>query len=233
MKKFTPKSKGIILLLILLAAGWIVYKSQSKHKKLLEEKSFGQPFSQDKLLNIKGSILKFGSNHEGDIDKILLSTDKRKIWLHFPPHTARQVTSVAKINSAVDAVISQKTPDGPDKNVGYELKYLRGKNSRVSVDLAQIPAPFPRKGFEVEITGIPSEDIENKYRPNTSFILSGKLISIPPHMARDLLPLINQAKKVKVKGQMRDTTEGFLSISGMKVVKPNFIQIDSITYKIR
>ncbi len=32
---------------------------------------------------------------------------------------------------------------------------------------------------------------------------------------------------------MRDSTDGFLSDSGLPVVKPSSIQIDSVTYKIR
>ncbi|MEO6685277.1 MAG: hypothetical protein ABIN24_04905, partial [Dyadobacter sp.] len=111
--------------------------------------------------------------------------------------------------------------------------YLRGESPEMTLDLAQIPAPFPRKGFEVEIKGNITDDFKNGNGTDNNFILAGKLISLPPHMARELLPLIRQAKTILVQGQMRDSTEGFLSVSGLKVVKPNSIQIDSITYKIR
>ncbi|MCF0059134.1 hypothetical protein [Dyadobacter sp. CY356] len=231
MKQFISKSKGIILLLILLAAGWLVYKSK---KTVLSEKKHPQHhISPEKQLIISGVILKYGSNHDGDIDKILLSKDDKKVWLHFPPHTARQVTAAAGINHTIEATVSQKELPGHDKQDRYELKYLQSKDSKILLDLSQIPAPLPRKGLEVEIKGKPSKDFSIEDGRENSFVLEGKLVSLPPHMARTLLPLISQAKIIIVKGQMRDSTEGFLSLSRQKIVKPSSIQIDSVTYKIR
>ena len=199
--------------------------SEKKHPSLAE--------MADDQPAISGVVIKYGSNHDGDVDKILLSEDGKKVWLHFPPHAARQVTELAGINHVIQATISRKAMPGHDTEDQYELKYLQNKDARILFDLSQIPAPLPRKGFEVEVKGKPSKDLRIEAGRENSFVLEDKLVSLPPHMARDLLPLINQAKFIIVKGQMRDSTEGFLSLSSLKIVKPSSIQIDSITYKIR
>lgn len=233
VKKITSKSNGLILLLILLVAGWLMYKPNPKHKILLDEKPPGLHPMTGQELGITGIVVKFGSNPDGDIDKILLSTANQKIWLHFPPHTARQVTSAAKINQSIEATIGPERLPGTDTEGVYELKNLRSKFQKTNVDLGQIPAPAPRKGIEVALKGVVSKDPKYGNDMETNFILAGKQVLLPPHMARELLPLIRRANIILVKGYMRDSTQGFLSASGMNVIKPSLIQIDSITYKIR
>lgn len=184
---------------------------------------------EDKHSEISGTVIKYGSNHEGDIDKLLLSSDEEEIWLHFPPHTARQVTSVAIINGQVEALINRKGPLPPKhRHNSYELGSLTNNVLQTKVDLAKIPAPIPRKGIEIEIKGSPLFN-----RNANTFLLAGKMVTLPPHMAQELFPLINHAKTITVKGYMRDSTDGFLSDSGLPVVKPSSVKIDSVIYKIR
>lgn len=209
--------------------GWrIVKHTISRHDVPPCHRSM--PGKQQKL---SGKVLKFGSNHDGDIDRILLSSGQKNVWLHFPPHTARMVTSVAEINKLVEVTVDEKAGPGHEANNTYELKYLRSQSEEVGIDLPKIPAPAPRKGLEVEIKGRPPKDFNFDNERESTFILEGKLISLPPHMARELLPLISQAKMVVVKGYMRDTTEGFLTVSGIPLVKPGSIQIDNANYIIR
>lgn len=183
-------------------------------------------------LELKGIVLEYGANPDTDIDKILVRSGERKIWLHFPPHAARSITAVAPVKSEIEAVVDQHGPAGPHPDLTYELKYLRKESDERAVDLSAIPAPSPRRGIAVEVKGSATQDFQDSPEPHRNFVLSGKLITVPPHVADQLLPLIARAKVIVVRGHMRDTTEGFLSASGKPVIRANSIQIDSITYKV-
>lgn len=233
MKKI-PIWSLTILMLTLTAAGWFVYKSQVKQEVLPPNPPghFGPP--EHKQWKIKGIVTEYGSNPDGDIDKLLLTSGNEKIWLHFPPHAARSVKAAAPIQSIIEVTVGQGGPavhHRPDP--AFELKHLENQAGKASVDLTEITAPPPRKGFEVEIEGNVAKDLKIGQGPDNSFILSGKLISVPPHMAHELFPFLSQAKTIRVKGYLRDSTDGFLSASGMPVVKAGSIQLDGVTYKIR
>jgi hypothetical protein len=211
LNKVTTISGGVILLLILAIAGWFIIKSQENIADPLHKVSGEIKPLRHKQSEIQGTILEYGSNPEGDIDKMLLATPEGKMWLHFPPHTARSIKEAAPVHSRIEATVDQ---GGPTRNApANELRYLRKQSVKVGIDLNRIPAPVPRKDY--------------------AFLLSGNLISLPPHMARELFPIISRAQMILVKGNMRDSSEGFLSASGKPVVKASIIQLDSITYKIR
>lgn len=223
------KSIGLVLLLVTLAAGLLLYGLQKDDKNLPADLLPDHGTIADKQFRIKGRVVKYGSNHDGDIDKLLVASDEKEIWLHFPPHMARLVKSVGIINEQVDALADQKgPPHRPHQENIFELKSIVNKKWDTKVDLTRIHAPLPRKGIELEIQGIPSFN-----KNENTFMLAGKVIKLPPHMAHQLFPLISQAKTIMVKGYMRDSTDGFLSDTGLQAVKPSSIKIDSVIYKIR
>ena len=216
-------------MLVILAAGLLLYGLQKNDNKLPADLRPEHGPIADKQVKITGIVFKYGSNHDGDIDKILIASDEKEVWLHFPPHMARLVKSVAIIDEPVDALVDQKgPPHGPHQENLFELKSIVNNKLGTKVDLARISAPIPREGIQLEIRGIPSFN-SNK----NTFMLAGKVVRLPPHMAQELFPLINQAKTIIVKGYMRDSTDGFLSDSGLPVVKPSSIKIDSVIYKVR
>ena len=231
MNKVATISGGVILLLILAIVSLFIFKSQKKIADPLHKVSGEIKPLRHKQSEIEGTILEYGSNPDGDIDKMLLATPEGKMWLHFPPHTARSIKEAAPVNSRIEAIVDQ---GGPIRNApANELRYLRKQSEKVGIDLNRIPAPVPRKGFEVVIKGSVAQDFKSGQGLDYAFLLSGNLISLPPHMARELFPIISRAKMILVKGNMRDSSEGFLSASGKPVVKASIIQLDSITYKIR
>jgi len=218
-----------ILLPVILAAGLLLYGLQKNDKTLPVDLRPEHGPIADKQVKITGTVVKYGSNHEGDIDKILIASDEKEVWLHFPPHMARLVKSVAIINEPVDGLADQKgPPHRPHQENLFELKSIVNNKLETKVDLTQIHAPIPREGIKIEIQGIPSSN-----RNENTFMLAGKVVKLPPHMAHELFPLINQAKRIMVKGYMRDSTDGFVSDSGLPVVKPSSIKIDSVIYKVR
>jgi len=223
------KSIGVVLLLVILAAGLLLYGLQKNDKNLPADLRPKHGPIENKQVKITGTVVKYGSNHEGDIDKILIASGEKEVWLHFPPHMARLVKSVAVINEPVDALADQKgPPHGPHQENLFELKSIVNSKVETKVDLTQIHAPIPREGFKIEIQGIPSLNTNEN-----TLILAGRVVKLPPHMAHQLFPLINQAKTIMVKGYMRDSTDGFLSDSGLPVVRPVSIKIDSVIYRIR
>lgn len=229
MNKKWSKLIVFILLPVILAAGLLLYGLQKNDKNFPADLHPEHGPIADKQFKIEGTVVKYGSNHEGDIDKLLVLSDKKQVWLHFPPHMARLIKSVAIINEPVEVLADQKSPPhGPRQENLFELKSIVNNKLETKVDLTQIHAPIPRKGIKIEIHGIPSLS-----RNENSFMLAGKVVKLPPHMAHQLSPLINQAKTIMVKGYMRDSTDGFLSDSGLPVVKPSSIKIDSVIYKIR
>lgn len=229
MRRKLSKSIGVVLLLVILAAGLLLYGLQKNDNNLpIDLRPEHGPIA-DNQVKITGTVVKYGSNHEGDIDKILLASGEKETWLHFPPHMARLVKSVAMINAPINALVDQKgPPHGPHQENLFELKSIVNDKLGTKVDLTRIPAPIPREGIQIEIQGIPSfNNNEN------TFLLAGKVVKLPPHMAHELFPLINQAKTIMVKGYMRDSTDGFLSDSGLPIVKPISIKIDGVIYKVR
>ena len=224
---------ALILLLLLAAAGWFAYNIQRNDVKVASKAGHHLPSPNRLREELSGRVLQYGTNPEGDIDKILLDAAGKKYWLHFPPHTARAVTSVAPVNNSIDVTADQSDGPGPHAGSDYEVRFLRNRSKNKELDMDQIPSPEPRKGMEVIIEGNVSDVLRRSMSEKQNFELSGRLISMPPHMARELLPLIRKAEMIKVKGNLRDSTSGFLSATGMPVVRPTMITLDSITYKIR
>lgn len=228
----------LALLLTLLAAGWLFYQPEKQQTETHPEKHATPAPPDQTVQRITGTVTGYGSNPEGDIDKIQLRTNRETIWLHFPPHAARQVTKAAPISAIVEVNATRHDRRGPRPELAgqgpiLELRYLQDQSTKSEADLTAIPAPAPREGIEVKVKGISGTDLSIQPGQENAFVLSGKLVLLPPHMARELLPLIRRARVIFVKGKMRDSTEGFVSASGKPVIKANLIRLDSITYKIR
>lgn len=226
----------IILLLTLIVAGWFLYVSKKQNNASKTESHL--KYHSQKLKSFEGTVIEYGSNPEGDIDKIVLIAGNNKMWLHFPPHAAKVVTELAPVHAQIEVNADQHHPPGPHQHQGnpdhtFELNYLKNKSTQAEINLAHIPAPAPKEGIEIEINGNTLADFAMSSKMENTFMLSGKYVSLPPHMAHALFPLIRQAKTIFVKGKMRDPTAGFVSASGKPVVRANLIRLDSITYKIR
>lgn len=182
---------------------------------------------------INGTVVDYAANDIGDIDKILLQQGNQKIWIHFPPHTAQQVINLAVKNTTVFATIHNGKPPPHQGIMMYELISLRSDALGKTINVHDIPPPPPNRGNEVEVSGnsieLKLDDRENA----TAFILSGKLIELHSHTAETLLPLIKQAHKIIVKGYQRSTSDGFVNISDLPLIKPSVITIDNINYVIQ
>lgn len=179
---------------------------------------------------IKGMVMQYGSNPQGDIDKILIDENNNQIWLHFPPHAAKQILNIAKLHTVVTIEYAQKP--GKKDILSNELQTISNDNNNM-LDIKMIVPPSPTAGNNITVTGkiikIKSDNNGNQ----NAFELSNKLIVLPPHAAKALLPLIENAKTIVVKGDERNNADGFVNINGLSLVRPESIIIDSINYLVR
>ncbi|WP_205748172.1 hypothetical protein [Dyadobacter luticola] len=218
------------MLLLLLVAGVFWYIQKPAPPEPNHPHEIHSPFNAE-TSQLSGKVLEFGSNERGDIDKILFENDGQKTWLHFPPHAAARIRELDLLNKKVSIEIGKR--EGPAGEDMPELVAISITNSTEKLLLHEIHPPRPSQGKEVNITGSTFIESPKNHGPEQSFLLSGKLILLPPHMAQTLFPILRNAKHILVKGYERDSLDGFVNISGQQVVRPYEITIDSATYLIQ
>jgi len=232
MFNIPPHSKNL-LWIVFIISGLLLLLTYINPKKppappLLPHNTLPQPSGE-----ISGTVVEYGSNAIGDIDKILLQQSNQKIWLHFPPHTAQQVMNIAIKNTTIYATIDNGKKPPHDNSIMYELISLRSDALGKIINVHDIPPPPPMQGNEVEVKG---NNIQLKLDDKgnaAAFILSGKLIEFHPHTAETLLPLMKQAHEIIVRGYERSPSDGFVNNTGLPIIKPSVITIDNINYVIQ
>ncbi len=235
--KFTQEHiKSIIIVILSIVLLAIAYNYAGKQEPLLKTTPDDPPLPLGyspvaSTQKIQAIVLQYGSNPRGDIDKMLVAADGDSIWLHFPPHAARQILQVAKLHSSVVIEYTDRMSK-KDKMGAGEIQTI-SNNKNETADVKNILPPPPSRGNEVTITGNKIEIKKDETGKATAFVLSNKLIVLPPHAAEDLLALITSAKTIKIKGTERSDTAGFVNINGLCLVQPDEITIDSVTYLVR
>lgn len=177
---------------------------------------------------LRGFVLKYGNNPSGDVDKLVLQNNNEITELHFPPHTAKQVLSIAPLGARVTVTVNTKQGKKEKANA---LQIITNAHRTLYID--EIAPPPPAQGNEVTVSGTSVQIKKDEGGKINSFVLSGKLIALPPHEAETIVPLLTGAKKIMVKGSERDTVNGFVNINGLQLLKPSVITIDSISYLVR
>jgi hypothetical protein len=185
------------------------------------------------MTSLSGIVKDYGANPSGDIDKIILMQNNRPVVLHFPPHLAQKVTRIALKNKMVYARVESDDHPGPGDELQYEMISVSSSDSSKTFDVHDMGPPAPGRGNEVEVKGNAIKLITNDRGDVNAFILSGKLIALPPHVRQTLLPLITNAHEIDVKGIERNAADGFLNIGGLDLVKPLEITIDTINYLVQ
>lgn len=179
---------------------------------------------------IKGTVIQYGSNPQGDIDKILVDVNNNQLWLHFPPHAAKQVLNIAKLHAIVAIEYAER--HGKKDRISNEIQII-SNNKNESVNIRDIAPPPPTPGNDVTVNGNKIEIKKDDNGNTNAFVLSNKLIMLPPHVAENLLPMIENAKTITVKGNERSNADGFVNINGLNLVRPDSIIIDGTNYLVR
>lgn len=145
MFNFPPHIKNL-LWIIFIISGFLLLITYIKPKN-----HPGPPLRQrnalPKTLNeISGTMLQYGNNPMGDIDKILLQQGNQRIWLHFPPHTAQQVMNVAVKPTTINATVHHGKMPPHDSIMRYELISLSSDALGKTINVHDIAPPAPVRG---------------------------------------------------------------------------------------
>jgi hypothetical protein len=178
-------------------------------------------------------VAEYGFNKIGDIDKILALQNGEKIWLHFPPHVASKVIDIAVKNTTINATYSSLEKKAKDGLPMYELRAIRSEGLGKMFDVHSIPPPPPMPASISEISG---KEIHLRFDEEgkaNAFVLSSKLVELKPATAETLVPLLQNAGKIIVKGFERDTSSGFVNITGFPLIRPTMITIDNTNYIVQ
>lgn len=229
--------KSIFIAVLLILTGAFAYKYFYTPKVATPDRPIEQqhderpqPGSFEEI--IEGTVLEYGGNHIGDIDKILLQTSTGKKWLHFPPHAAKKVLALAGKNVVIEAKVGDTRHD-PENETVCELLALRSKKSMEEITIADISPPPPSDGIETEITGNSVQFQYDQHGHVIGFVLSGKLVELRPKMAEVLGEILQNAKVIQVKGFARSADDGTVNMQGYILVKPVSIIIDNINYTVQ
>lgn len=191
------------------------------------------PPPQD-IKQIDGIVINYAANKDDDIDKLIIISNNDSLLFHFPPHTAKLLLTIALKNTAVYIWYTngRKPPKHNDNKPSYELIAVQSKVSNKNIDVHDVPPPPPETGKEITLTSNKTEWQNNDVH-NNNLIVSGKLIALPPHAKENLMPLIKNAHSILIKGYERSTANGFVNMSGLTLVRPFAVTIDSTNYLIR
>ena len=178
-----------------------------------------------KPIQLDGQVVSYKTNPESNIDKIILSRGNQKFEIHFPPHLAKHILEIAKVNAWVHIETSQR-------DRGYELVSISSQNGKNIFDTKEISPPKPNPGKEITITGSISKLIRDQNGEIKGFVVGKKTVLLKPEESRTLAPLLMKAHQVEVTALERDTKDGTINTLQFPPVVMTEIKIDSIIYKI-
>ena len=174
----------------------------------------------------ESKIIRYQTNPQGDVDKIVVEQNHQSLDIHFPPHLGKNVTAIAKINSIVTIKADQRGKD-------FELNFIATQNGNSSLDVTKIPPPKPMPGKEIILKSSSVQLIKDDEKNVTGFVIEGKTVKLKPDESATLAPLLLKAKEVEVTALEREQKDGTLNINPFPPIKMIQIKIDSIVYKMR
>lgn len=184
------------------------------------------PLSIEKPIRMNGKITGYAANPEGNIDRIMLNRGNQRFEIHFPPHLAKSILEIAKVNASVHLEIFQT-------NRGYELVSVSSENGRNNFATTEIAPPKPSPGKEVRLMGTISTMIRNRDHEITGFVIGKKTVMLNPEESKTLAPLLMKANRIEITALERNTKDGTVNTLRFPPVIMTEIKIDSIVYKIR
>ncbi|MFY1046100.1 hypothetical protein [Chryseobacterium sp. GP-SGM7] len=180
----------------------------------------------EKPVQLEGKVIGYENNPKGDIDKLILAQGNQRFEIHFPPHLARHIIDIAKVNAWIYIKASPKKRD-------YELVTISSIDGKYFFDTKKILPPIPSPGKEIRIRGVVSDFVRNHESEIIGFVLDKKTVMLNPDESRTLVPLLKKAKYLEVNALERDVKDGIVNTFQFPPVVMTEIKIDSIVYKIR
>ncbi|MDJ1485536.1 hypothetical protein QNI16_33910 [Cytophagaceae bacterium YF14B1] len=225
-----PHSRNIIWL-IFLVSGLLLLLHYSKLGVKSEPNPLPGQEKHHRVENtLKGNVVEYGSNRIGDIDKILIRVNQVDHWLHFPPHTARQVLNIAPEQTYVVAQVRK----GKAKLFGnifiHELVSIHSVSLEKSVQVDRIVPPPPVKGESITLSGTIKQFKLDEKGQVSGFIIDKYIVDLPPGMGETMASLLKNAKELSVNGYVRSPEDGFVNTSRLLLIKPYSLVIDNTDY---
>lgn len=174
---------------------------------------------------LNGKVKAYETNPEGDIDKIILNRDGKKLKIHFPPHLAKYILEIAEKNETA-AIKATSREDS------YELISVTSGN-RKTFDTGKLLPPKPSPGKKIFIKGNVSALIKDRENQITGFVIGQRTVMVSLEESTTLVPLLMKANYIEVTALERDKREGIVNTLRFPPVRMMEIKLDSIIYKIR
>lgn len=179
-------------------------------------------------VQLNGRVVRYGTNPEGNIDRLVLHREpgNQKTEIHFPPHLAKPILEIARMNTSVRIMTSRR-------DRGSELIAVSSEDGSHTYNAGEIAPPKPRPGKEILLKGAVSGMIRNRENTVTGFVIRERTIMLNSEEGRILSPLLLKAGQVEVTALERGTEDGTINTLTFPPVKATQIKIDSIIYNIR
>jgi hypothetical protein len=217
MIKILDKLKSyriLIILLLISACGLLFFCKKARHH-----------FFKGEVISSMGEIIRLQPNPRGDIDGIIIKTKDREITLGFPPHLASDVLAIADIGDKV-SVLYEDEPHHHDSR----LIAINNPSRHKSFDLHAHQPPRLDSGQDISLTITDYKfNVDDRNNPN-GIIYNNYLVEIKPHLLEQLIPLIEKAERINVKGRIRNREKGFVNKHRYKIIKAFSIELDKKTY---
>ena len=171
---------------------------------------------------ISGVVIDYRSNRIGDVDKLVIKSESKLTVVHFPPHTARAVMNAAPKNQEAELTVDLSEKKDP------ELRSVKAASG--DLDMHSIPPMAAASGKEVEITEKALSFRRDGHGSVNALVYKNYLVELPPHLVKNLQPVLADTARIVVRGYERDVSQGFVNTTGLIVVKPFSITINNTDY---
>jgi len=181
-------------------------------------------------IEISGIVEKYLANKHGDIDALELKTEKEKLKIHFPPHTAKTVMHEAAEGSQVTVTYLTEEPEHDDKAAKrpkFKLAAVQGTGDMV--DLKDTKPQKPASAPHTETIRVSQYELLKDKKGELTGIKAGNKLF---HLHKEDAAF---TAKLKPEGDLRITAvkrtdDGFVNKEHEEVYHIQNISIDGEEY---
>lgn len=182
-------------------------------------------------ISLTGKLIDYQANKKGDIDSLIIQSSNNDILIHFPPHTAFKIMNTAPKNSQIEVTYTKKK-HFLDKNSDNHLLSISNKNNDQYLNLTDIKNNPVDKGTNISII-LKNYKINFDSKNQANAIISDNyFIDLRPHILKEIMPLMDKAKKIEIKGLLR-SENGFVNSNGYKYLKAESLILDEQIYLLK
>ena len=211
--------KVLLVLLIAFITAIVIFNKKSR-----------MPFTESQI-SLSGKLIDYQTNKKGDIDSLIIRSNTDNLLIHFPPHTAFEIIKTFPKNTQIEVIYNKKN-HFLDKDIDNHLLSISNKDNSRFLKLADIKNTPVDKGISSNII-IKNYKINFDDKDQANAIISNNyFIDIKPHILKEIIPLMDKAKKIEIKGLIR-SENGFVNSNGYKYLKAESLILDERIYLLK